>query len=74
MSSFYGNRSSGGGGGGDSYYNDLFVKTMNRTISDFNDRDSLFTGLGNNAFHGCGPLTSVNFPACTSIGDQAFYG
>ena len=55
------------GVGGDTSAEDSLVT---RTLTSYtNDR---VTSIGVYAFYNCTSLTSVNFPACTSIGNSAF--
>ena len=57
----------GNSGGGNT---DIEDSIINRTITNYtNDR---VTSIGSYAFYGCSSLTSVSFPAATTIGSDAF--
>ena len=57
---------SGGGGGGGGM--DALIA---RTIAEVNSDAEI---IGDYVFQGCSSLTTVSFPACTSIGNYAFQG
>lgn len=59
-----------GGGAGGSGGEDLLADMLNRTITEYSSNKVI--NLPDRAFCDCTSLTSVNLPACTSIGDDAF--
>ena len=49
---------------------DVFIAYIDRTIRQF--EDNALTTVGNDAFNGCGLLTSINLPNVTTVGISAF--
>ena len=49
---------------------EIFRNIVERTITEF--EDSEIEVIGSSAFYDCSALTSVSFPAATSIGNYAF--
>lgn len=59
-----------GQGGGDSIWNTI----VDRTVTEIDDKDGVCKAIGAYAFRQCTSLTSVIFPAATSVAYNAFYG
>ena len=49
---------------------DVFIAYIDRTIRQF--EDNALTIVGNDAFHDCSSLTSIDLPNVTTIGSYAF--